>query len=48
MLKDEFNLGIQSLPFDVETYPISFIWHKKNDSDTGLIWLKEEIRKIVV
>ncbi len=41
------DLFITPPPFTISPAPISMIWHRRNDRDLGLKWLRENILKIV-
>ncbi|MDF3414655.1 LysR family transcriptional regulator [Sulfitobacter sp. M57] len=38
-----YGLGYFQMPFDVLNQDITLSWHRKNDSDAGLAWLRQTI-----
>lgn len=46
-LAKKFNIKTQPLPFEVPKVHIVQGWHKQNENDAGLIWLRQVIKQIV-
>jgi LysR family transcriptional regulator, mexEF-oprN operon transcriptional activator len=40
------GLTISPLPFDIETHPISMVWHSRSDRDDGVGWLRNRIKDV--
>ena len=40
------NLTIHELPFKMEPVPVYMVWHERFDSESGHIWLRDNIRDI--
>jgi len=45
---DNEGLTITHPPIDIPHTSISMLWHKRQSSDQGLIWLREQIKNIFV
>lgn len=43
-LAKKLNLSMQELPFDVPLCPTHLVWHRQNNNDPGLIWLRQQIK----
>ena len=41
------GLTVSPLPFDVETDPVSMVWHSRLDGDDSVVWLRGRIRVAV-
>ncbi|MCV2884743.1 LysR family transcriptional regulator [Aestuariibacter sp. AA17] len=41
------ELAATAVPLDLTPQPVCLIWHKRQDQDTGLIWLKKHVKQIV-
>lgn len=41
------DMIIFELPFEVETLPYRMVWHKRNDKDAGLTWLRGLLSNVV-
>ena len=40
------GLTISPLPFEIETHPISMVWHSRSDHDDGVRWLRNKIKDV--
>jgi DNA-binding transcriptional LysR family regulator len=41
------DLTISPLPFDIETYPATIVWHSRLERDGGTRWLRERVKEVV-
>lgn len=48
LLKQDFNLSMKPLPFQVKSTPIYLIWHTRSENDIGLQWLKSVICEVML
>ena len=44
----EGKLAVSPLPIDIPKTSISMLWHKRQDNDAGLKWLRSHVKKIMV
>lgn len=35
-------------PIEVDALPISVLWHKRQDNDKGLLWLRDKVKQILI
>jgi DNA-binding transcriptional LysR family regulator len=42
-----FGLTLSPLPFDIEAYPASIVWHSRMDGDDSIEWLRNRIKEVV-
>ena len=45
---DYGKISITATPLDIPHTSISMLWHKRQSTDEGLIWLRKQIKKIFV
>lgn len=41
-----YHLKYLPLPFDIPEFHIAQIWHRQQDNDSGLTWLRDLIKRI--
>ncbi|MEO1701644.1 MAG: LysR family transcriptional regulator [Pseudomonadota bacterium] len=43
---DHFGLATQKPPLDLPSFPVSVVWHRRNDTDPQTQWIKSQINSL--